>query len=147
MVGMLALTAVDHGLGPVLVKPKTIKFGICCCFSAKHITLRRKSKDWLVRIRIMCLEWGDMSIRGLLFQWQTCLVLEFSFWEILLFLQGDCGVPSGRFSLYVHALSKILKTEELPVYICKENITKFYFWGLQSVIFFVQSCSREINQR
>ena len=39
-----------------------------CCFSAKHATLRRKSKDWLVRNQDNVSEWGDMSGRGLLFQ-------------------------------------------------------------------------------
>jgi hypothetical protein len=39
-----------------------------CCFSAKHATLRRKSKDWLARHQDNVSKWGDMSIRGLLFQ-------------------------------------------------------------------------------
>jgi len=43
------------------------KIGICC-FSAKHAALRRKSKDWLVRNQNNVSEWGDMSIRGLLFR-------------------------------------------------------------------------------
>jgi hypothetical protein len=43
------------------------KIGICC-FSAKHATLRRKSKDELAQNQDNVSEWGDMSIRGLLFQ-------------------------------------------------------------------------------
>ena len=39
-----------------------------CCFSAKHASLRRKSKDWLARNQDNMSEWGDMSIHGLLFQ-------------------------------------------------------------------------------
>ena len=39
-----------------------------CCFSAKHATLRRKSKDWLARNQDNVPEWGDMTILGLLFQ-------------------------------------------------------------------------------
>jgi hypothetical protein len=35
-----------------------------CCFSAKHTTLRRKSKDWLALNQDNESEWGDMSIRG-----------------------------------------------------------------------------------
>jgi hypothetical protein len=43
-----------------------LKTGICC-FSTKHAALRRKSKDWLARNQDNESEWGDMSIRGLLF--------------------------------------------------------------------------------
>ena len=39
-----------------------------CCISAKHAALRRKSKDWLARNQNNVSEWGNMSIRGLLFQ-------------------------------------------------------------------------------
>ena len=39
-----------------------------CFFSAKHAALRRKSKDCLARNRDNVSEWGDMSIRELLFQ-------------------------------------------------------------------------------
>ena len=46
---------------------KDYKIGICC-FSAKHATLRRKSKDWLARNQNNVSEWSDMSTRGLLFQ-------------------------------------------------------------------------------
>jgi hypothetical protein len=38
-----------------------------CCFSVKHAALRRKSKDWLARNQNNVFEWGDISIRGLLF--------------------------------------------------------------------------------
>ena len=46
---------------------KEYKIGICC-FSTRHATLRRKSKDWLALNQDDVSEWGDMSIRGLLFQ-------------------------------------------------------------------------------
>jgi hypothetical protein len=42
-------------------------YGICC-FSAKHAALRRKRKECLARNHDNVSEWGDMSIRGLLFQ-------------------------------------------------------------------------------
>ena len=35
---------------------------------AKLAALRRKSKDWLTQNQDNVSEWGDMSIRGLLFQ-------------------------------------------------------------------------------
>jgi hypothetical protein len=51
----------------IVAQTKYYKFGICC-FSAKHAALRRKSKDGLARNQDNVSEWGDMSIRGLLFQ-------------------------------------------------------------------------------
>ena len=45
MVNMPALSVVNRGFKPALVKPK---IGICC-FSAKHAVLKRKSKDGLAR--------------------------------------------------------------------------------------------------
>ena len=67
MVSMLASSAVDRGFKPRLGKTKDYKIGICCVF-AKHAALRRKSKDWLARNQDNVSEWGDMSIRELLFQ-------------------------------------------------------------------------------
>jgi hypothetical protein len=46
---------------------KDNKIGICC-FCAKHTVLRKKSEDWLARNQDYVSEWGDMTIRGLLFQ-------------------------------------------------------------------------------
>ena len=46
---------------------KDYKIGIYC-FSVKHAALRRKSKDWVARNQDNVSEWGDMSIRGVLFQ-------------------------------------------------------------------------------
>jgi len=59
MISEFVSSSVDHG------SIKDYKIGICC-FSAKYAAIRRKS-GWL-GIRIMCGEWGNMSIRGLLFQ-------------------------------------------------------------------------------
>jgi len=53
------------------------KIGICC-FSAKHVALRRKSKDWFARNQNNVSEWGDMSIRGLLFQWTSTIKIQLS---------------------------------------------------------------------
>jgi hypothetical protein len=36
-----------------------------CCFSTKHASLRRTSKDRLARIQDNVSEWGHMSTRGL----------------------------------------------------------------------------------
>ena len=47
-------------------------------FSAKHAALRRKSKDCLARNRDNVSEWGDMSIRELLFQWESTIKTQLS---------------------------------------------------------------------
>ena len=44
MVNVLASSAVDSGFDPRSGQTKDFKIGICC-FSTKHATLRRKSKD------------------------------------------------------------------------------------------------------
>ena len=67
MVSMLALSVVDRGFDPWSGQTKDYQIGICC-FSAKHATLRRKSKDWLSRNQNNVDEWRDMSTCGLLFQ-------------------------------------------------------------------------------
>ena len=66
MVGVLAFSAVDCGLEPQSGQIKDYKIGICC-FYAKHAILRRKNKDWLAHTRNNVSEWGNWSIRGLLF--------------------------------------------------------------------------------
>jgi hypothetical protein len=65
MVSVLASSAVDRGFKPTSGRTKDNNIGICC-FSVKHATLRRKSKDWLARNQNNVSEWCEMSIRGLL---------------------------------------------------------------------------------
>ena len=72
MISMLALRAVDRGFEPRSGQSKDYEIGICC-FSAKHAGLRRKSKDWLALNQDNVSMWGDMSIRGLLFQWASTI--------------------------------------------------------------------------
>ena len=67
MVTILASSAVDRGFEHRSGQPKHYKICICC-FSARNAELRRKNKDWLVRNQDNVSKWGDMSIRGLLFQ-------------------------------------------------------------------------------
>ena len=64
MVSELALSAVDRGLEPRSGQAKDYIY----CFSAKYAALRRKIKYWLARNQDNVSEWGNMSIRGLLFQ-------------------------------------------------------------------------------
>jgi hypothetical protein len=64
---MLVSSVVDRGFEPRSGQTKDYKIGIDC-FSAKHAALKRKSKDWLARHQDNVSQWGDMSIRELLFQ-------------------------------------------------------------------------------
>ena len=67
MVSVLASCAVDRGFEPQSGQTENYKIGICC-FSAKYVALRRKITDSLVRNQDTVSEWGEMSIRRLLFQ-------------------------------------------------------------------------------
>ena len=67
MVSVLALSVVDSGFEPLSGQTKDYKISICC-FSAKHATLRRKSRDWLARNQNNVSEWSDRSFLRLLFQ-------------------------------------------------------------------------------
>ena len=67
MVSVLLSSAVDSGFEPWSGQTKEYKIGMCCS-SAKHVALRRKSKDWLAWNQNNVSEWRDMSTRGLLFQ-------------------------------------------------------------------------------
>ena len=69
---MPASSAVDRRFEHRSGQTKDYKIGICCFF-AKHAALRRKSKDWWARNQDNMSEWGDMSIRGLLFQWASTI--------------------------------------------------------------------------
>ena len=66
MVSVFDSSAVDRGFVSRSGKTKDYEIGICC-FSVKNAALRRKSKDWFARNQDNVSEWGDMSIRGLLF--------------------------------------------------------------------------------
>jgi len=59
-------SAVDRGFKPLSVQTKDYKI-VFFCFSAKHAALRRKSKYWLTRNHDNVSDWGETSIRGLLF--------------------------------------------------------------------------------
>ena len=67
MVSVLASSAVDRLLEPRSGQTKDYEISICC-FSVKHTALRSKSKDWLAQNHNNTSEWGDISIRGILFQ-------------------------------------------------------------------------------
>ena len=67
MVSVLASSAVDRGFDSPSGQTKDYKIGMCC-FSAKYAPLGRKSEaDWLARNQDNVPEWGNMSLRGLMF--------------------------------------------------------------------------------
>jgi len=72
---VLASSAVYRGFGPQSGQTNDYNIGICC-FSAKHAALRRKIKNWLARNQDNVPWWGDMSIRGLLFQWASTIKIQ-----------------------------------------------------------------------
>jgi hypothetical protein len=72
MINVFASSEVDCGFEPRSDQTKYYKIGICC-FSAKHATLRRKTKDWLARNQDNVSEWG-----GLLFQWSNTIEIQLS---------------------------------------------------------------------
>ena len=63
MVSVLASSAVDRGFEPRSGQTKDYTIGICC-FSARHATLRRKSKDWLARNWNNVSEWRRLTPLG-----------------------------------------------------------------------------------
>jgi predicted LPLAT superfamily acyltransferase len=67
MISVTASSAVDREFEPRSGQTKNFKM-VICYFFAKQAALRRKSKDWLARNQGNVSEWGDMYIRGLLFQ-------------------------------------------------------------------------------
>ena len=70
-------SVVDPVLAPISGQTKNYKIDICC-FSANHAAFRRKSKEWLARNQDNVSAWGDMSIRGLLFQRASTIKTQLS---------------------------------------------------------------------
>jgi hypothetical protein len=77
MVSVLPSSAVDRGFEPQSGQTKDYTIGICC-FSAKHVALRRKAESWSVLNQDNVSEWGDMSFRGLLFRWVSTEKIQLS---------------------------------------------------------------------
>ena len=81
MVSLLASTAVHLGFEPRSGQTKDYKIGLCY-FSAKHATLRRKSKYWLARNQInVC---------------ATCLPADSCFSELELYKSNSACWSSTR---------------------------------------------------
>ena len=59
--------------------------------------MRRKSKDWLARNQENVFEWGDMYIRGLLFQWPSTIKIQLS---VLVYYKADLIIISLTINLF-----------------------------------------------
>jgi len=68
-----------------------------CCFSANHAAFRRKSKDWFARNQDNVSAWGDMSIRGMLFQWASTIQIQLS---VLVEYKADLIIISLKINLF-----------------------------------------------
>ena len=67
MVSVFVSSALDCGFEPR--SDQTKDHNICICyFHAKHVAIRRNSKDWLARNQNNVSGWSDMSTRKVLFQ-------------------------------------------------------------------------------
>ena len=67
MASMIAQSVVYCGFEPRTGQTNGYKI-VIFCFPAKHISIRKTSKDWLARNQNNVSEWSDMFIRRLLFQ-------------------------------------------------------------------------------
>jgi hypothetical protein len=77
MVSVFTSSAIYREFKPRSGQPKNYKIGICC-FSAKHAPLGRKNTDWLARNKDNVSQWGDISVRKLLFQRAGILKMQLS---------------------------------------------------------------------
>ena len=77
MVSPLDSTEADCGFEPRSGQTKHYEIG-SCYLSAKHASLRRKSKDCLARNHDKVSEMADMSIRGLLVQCASTINIQLS---------------------------------------------------------------------
>ena len=76
MDSVLASCVIDRGFEPLSGQTKEYKIGICCFSLSTRVSLKIKSKYSLVCNQDNVSEWGDMSIRGLLFQWVRTIQIK-----------------------------------------------------------------------
>jgi hypothetical protein len=72
-------------------------FHTMCCFSVKHAALRRKSKDRLARNRDNMSELDDMSIRRMLFRWDSPIKIQLS---VLVWYKATLIIISLKINLF-----------------------------------------------
>ena len=79
------------------VKPKT---NMCIgCFPTKHAALRSKNKDWFAWNQDNVSEWSDISIRGLLWQWDIIIKIQLS---VLVYCKEGIIINSPNVSCSCH---------------------------------------------
>jgi hypothetical protein len=77
MVSVLAVSAVDRGLN--LRSGQTIDYSIGIPYYFDyHVSLRNEIKDWFACNQENMSHWGEMSFRGLLFQWASTMEIQLS---------------------------------------------------------------------
>jgi hypothetical protein len=96
IVSVVASSVGDRDFESRSDQTKHYKIGTCC-FSSKHASLKRKSKDWLARNQDNVSEWSDMSIRGLLFQWASTIKIQLS---VLVYYKVDLIITSLTINLF-----------------------------------------------
>ena len=91
MVRVLASSAVVPVFEPRSGQTKYYAISMCC-FSAKHASLRRKSKDWLARYQDIVSEFC-----GLVLQWDNTLKIQIS---VLVYYKADLIFISLQINLF-----------------------------------------------
>ena len=115
MVSMLVTSAVDFE--PWSGQTKGYKIGICCS-SNKNAVLRRKSKDWLIRIRIMCLS-GATCLHELLFQLASTIKIQLC-WSSIKWISS-----SSHWKLVLDMIHCIIDNLNHHLYVLFTNIELF----------------------
>jgi hypothetical protein len=127
MVSVLASSAVDRRFEPRSGQTKDYKIGICC-FSTKHTSLRRKSKDWLASIIIIQLKkcsstkltsssshwkltWYSSKIAELALNNNHSLNHSMNDWQFLIILSSPSPCKKG-FNYQIMPASKCLEIDQ-----------------------------------
>jgi hypothetical protein len=95
MDSVLTLSEVDRGFDFRSGQTKDFEIGMCC-FSAKHIVWRRKSKDWFARNQYNVSVCGYMSTHELSFQWASTIKIQLS---MLVYYKEDLIITSLKINL------------------------------------------------
>jgi hypothetical protein len=95
VVSVFVSSVVDRVFESWSGKSEDYRSGICYSF-AKQASLTRKRKDRLARNQDNVSEWGDMSIRGLLFQWVGSIKIQLS---ALVYYKVDLIIISLKINL------------------------------------------------
>ena len=93
---VLVSLVVCRGFEPWSGRTKDYNIGIYC-FSSTHVALRRKNENWLSRNQYNVSKWGDMFIRGLLFQWVNKIHIQLS---VLVKYKADLIIISLKSNLF-----------------------------------------------